>query len=175
MIEKLLGEKKISSAIFLDVKQEFDKVCHCGLEYKLHRDLLEEFYLILHSYTADWYFHVKWEHHKSVCWDPSCISCIWEICLVAGKQPWQHLLMILWSNNRDKVEAAANKLQSFITQVCSWIKWWRIKLNETKSVYTNFTNRIADPVRVSINGLEVPYANIAKYLDMIQSLYDKTM
>ena len=57
MIEKSL-EEKICSAVFLDVAQPFDKDWHHGLEYKLHRDLPEEFYFILGSYMADRYFRV---------------------------------------------------------------------------------------------------------------------
>lgn len=46
MTERLLEEKKISSAVFLDLAQAFDKFWHRRLQYKLHRDLLEEFYLL---------------------------------------------------------------------------------------------------------------------------------
>jgi hypothetical protein len=42
---------------------------------------------------------------------------------------------------------------------------WRIKLNESKSVHIDFTNKkIKQPLFIS--GTEVPYANTAKYLGM---------
>ena len=49
-IEKALETKNVCSTAFLDVAQAFDRVWHQGLEYKLRRDLPEEFYSILKSY-----------------------------------------------------------------------------------------------------------------------------
>ena len=54
----------------------------------------------------------------------------------------------------DDVETVANKVQSSIAEVCAWTKRWRIKLNESKSVHINFTNRKVGPERVYINGRE---------------------
>lgn len=63
-------------------------------------------------------------------------------------------------------ETAANKLQTSITDVWNWTRRWRIKLNETKSVHTNFTNRKIKIQKIYINEQEVPYSNTAKYLGM---------
>jgi hypothetical protein len=46
-----------------------------------------------------------------------------------------------------------------------WTGKWRIKLNESKSVHIDFTNKIKQQP-IFINGAKVPYANIAKYLSM---------
>jgi hypothetical protein len=43
---------------------------------------------------------------------------------------------------------------------------WRIKLNESKSVHTDFTNKKITQQPIFINGTQVPYANTAKYLGM---------
>jgi hypothetical protein len=44
---------------------------------------------------------------------------------------------------------------------------WQIKLNESKSVYIDFTNnKIKQQQPIFINGTKVPYANTAKYLGM---------
>jgi hypothetical protein len=37
-------------------------------------------------------------------------------------------------------------------------------VNEIKSVHENFTNRKVRYVRVTINGTQVPYSNMVKYL-----------
>jgi hypothetical protein len=43
---------------------------------------------------------------------------------------------------------------------------WRIKLNESKSVHTDFTNNKIKQQPIFSNGTKVPYANTAKYLGM---------
>lgn len=47
------------------------------------------------------------------------------------------------------------------------------KLSESKSVHINFTIRKVDPVTVYINGLEVSFANTAKYLCSITKYHSK--
>ncbi|PNF37404.1 hypothetical protein B7P43_G16017, partial [Cryptotermes secundus] len=42
----------------------------------------------------------------------------------------------------------------------------RIKLNETKSTYMNFTNQKLHQRSISLNGVRIPPANTAKYLGM---------
>ena len=59
------------------------------------------------------------------------------------------------------------KLQAAITKVQSWTRKWRIKLNETKSVHIDFTNKRIEHKPIYINHQVVPYENTAKYLDMI--------
>jgi hypothetical protein len=39
-------------------------------------------------------------------------------------------------------------------------------LSETKSVHVNFTNRKVGSFQVMMNGNQIPYANMAKYLGM---------
>lgn len=57
-------------------------------------------------------------------------------------------------------------LQDSLDQVQLWLKTWRIKANETKSVNVTFTNRKEACPTVSLNGLEVPQSSEAKYLGM---------
>jgi hypothetical protein len=45
-------------------------------------------------------------------------------------------------------------------------KKWRIKVNESKSVYIDFTNNKIKQQPIFINGTKVPYATTAKYLGM---------
>jgi len=46
------------------------------------------------------------------------------------------------------------------------MKKWHTKLNESKSVHINFTNRRFEQIPVTINNQNVPCANTAKYLGM---------
>lgn len=65
IIEISLEEKKICSAVFLDVAQAFDKVWHQGLEWKLRRYLPKSYSILLKSYISDRYFQIKQEDKYS--------------------------------------------------------------------------------------------------------------
>ena len=62
----LLEEKKVFSAIFLDVAQAFDKVWHEGLNYKLSSLVPTQYSEILELYISDRYFRVKQEEVSTV-------------------------------------------------------------------------------------------------------------
>jgi len=70
--------------------------------------------------------------------------------------------MAIGDNNTESTE----KLQAAITKVQSWTRKWRIKLNETKSVHIDFTNKRIEHKPIHINHQVVPYENTAKYLGM---------
>ena len=54
------------SAVFLDVKQAFDRVWHEGLLYKLKKLLPAPYYLFLKSYLKDRTFYVKVSDETSI-------------------------------------------------------------------------------------------------------------
>jgi hypothetical protein len=56
-IEQAIEEKKICTAVFLDVSQAFDRVWHKGLEYKLRSLLPKQYSDILTSYIYI-YIHI---------------------------------------------------------------------------------------------------------------------
>jgi hypothetical protein len=47
-----------------------------------------------------------------------------------------------------------------------WARKWRIKLNEIKSTYINFTNQKLDQRSILLNDVRIPPANTAKCLGM---------
>ena len=57
--EHALEEKKVCSAIFLDVTQAFDKVWHKGLNCKLRTVLPKQNAEILESYITESFFRIK--------------------------------------------------------------------------------------------------------------------
>lgn len=71
-------------------------------------------------------------------------------------------IMALGQNNTQSTD----KLQTAINKVQLWTKKWRIKLNESKSVHVDFTNKNLLYKPVCINEQVVPYSNTAKYLGM---------
>ena len=58
-IRNALENKEYCSAVFLDIKQAFDRVWHPGLLFKLKHLLPAPFYLVLKSYLKDRHFYVK--------------------------------------------------------------------------------------------------------------------
>jgi hypothetical protein len=58
-------------------------------------------------------------------------------------------------------------VQRAANDIAAWTRKWRIKLNETKSTYTNFTDQKNDQRSILLNGVRIPPANTAKYHGMI--------
>jgi hypothetical protein len=67
---------------------------------------------------------------------------------------------------QETVESSNRKLQSAVNKVAIWTRKWRIKLNKSKSVHTDLTNKKIRQQPIFINGTKVPYASTAKYLCM---------
>jgi retron-type reverse transcriptase len=65
IIEKTLEGKRVYSAVFLDVAQAFDRVCHNGLLHKLRSTLHDHYYRLLESYLTNRHFRVKHEDSYS--------------------------------------------------------------------------------------------------------------
>lgn len=69
-------------------------------------------------------------------------------------------IMATGSSHKEAVE----KVQLAINKVYDWTQKWKIKLNESKLIHIDFTNKHCDYHPIYINGMQVPYANTAKYL-----------
>jgi len=61
---------------------------------------------------------------------------------------------------------AAQYLQHHLNLTQDWLRKWRIKINETKSVQITFTLRKGRCPLVKINNVEIPVAAVTKYLGM---------
>jgi len=64
-----LEERSLSTVVFLDVAQAFNKVWHIGLLYKLKASLPGPYYLLLQSYLTDCYFQVRYNAMCSDCYE----------------------------------------------------------------------------------------------------------
>lgn len=179
VVEKALEEKKVCSAIFLDVAQAFDKVWHEGLNYKLHRDLPRQYFEILKSYIADRFFRVRYGKEYSELKEISAgvpqgsvLGPILYLLYTRDIPVNENSVMATFADDTailavDKgVETATMKLQHAVNRVRDWTQRWRIKLNETKSIQVNFTYKKIVTLPIYINNQIVPHANVAKYLGM---------
>jgi hypothetical protein len=179
IIEKTLESKRVCSAVFLDIVQAFDRVWHNGLLHKLRPTLPDHYYRLLESYLTNRHFCVK---HEDMYSELKFINAGVPQGSVLG--PVLYLLYIndlpttLYSTTTtfedstavmavgESNENSTKKLQSALNKIAIWTKKWRIKLNESKSVHINFTNKRITQRPIYINGTQIPYASTAKYLGM---------
>ena len=179
VIEEAFNNRQICSAVFLDVAQAFDRVWHQGLEYKLHRNLPTQYFEILKSYIEDRYFRVKYEGQyselkkiKSGVPQGSVLGPFLYLIFTNDiPQPDETIIATFADDTAilavgNTIEESTNKLQRSINKIYNWTSKWRIKLNESKSIHVNFSNKILNNLPIYINEQEIPYSNTAKYLGM---------
>jgi retron-type reverse transcriptase len=156
--------KKYCSAAFLDISQAFDKVWHRDILYKLRRSLPLNYFLLLNSYLSNRHFIVKVNTDLT---DLTPINAGVHQGSVLGP-----ILYLLYTadlpTSADSITAtfaddtaviaidydpatASQKLQTPLLAIQSWLKTWRMKANETKSVHVTFTTRRATCPPVHIN------------------------
>lgn len=174
-----LHKKRYCSAAFLDITQAFDKVWHLGLLYKIKRNIPYQFYEILKSYLSQRFFQIKCESSTS---DIQPISAGVPQGSVLG--PILYLLYtadlptlnstvtatfaddtVILASDDDHI-IASNKLQNGLNGIQEWLKKWRMKANENKSVHVTFTLRRSTCPPVTLNNNYLPQADDAKYLGM---------
>lgn len=182
VIEKSFENGKICSVVFLDVEKAFDKVWHAGLIKKLQNLLPQGHSMLLKSYLSHRFFRVKQEEAYS---DLKEIKAGVPQGSVLGP-----LLYLLYTRDiptprlpdtyiatfaddtavlsvGDTIEQSTGKLQEEIDYINSWAQTWCIKLNESKSVHVNYTNKkIHNHIYIIVNGTVIPHSNSAKYLGM---------
>lgn len=63
-------------------------------------------------------------------------------------------------------DKATNMLQKSLSEIKAWLKRWRIKVNETKSIYVTFATRSETCPLVKLNGNQISQLDEAKYLGL---------
>lgn len=178
-IQSSLQQKEYCAAAFLDISQAFDKVWHTGLLYKLKSILPYHMYLILRSYISDRKFMVK---HNGECSKINDIKSgvpqgsvlgpvlyiIFTADLPTNAQSTtatfadDTVIMASSTNPKD----ASSMLQKSLNEIQDWLKKWRMKANEGKSVQVTFTTRKETCPAVCLNNVVLPQSDSAKYLGL---------
>lgn len=180
VIEKAFERKEICSTVFLDVAQAFDKVWHQGLLYKLNRFLPHSYVKLLSSYLSDRVFRVREENDYSSLRDikagvpqGSILGPLLYLIYTSDLPEIENIKVATFADDTSLMALGRNiadstsKLQEANNSITNWCRQWKIKLNETKSVHVNFTlKKIENPPTVTLNSIEVPIRDKAKYLGM---------
>ena len=67
-------------------------------------------------------------------------------------------------NSHKKPHIASSQLEIYLRRVETWLKDWRIRVNELKSCHVTFTLRRGNYPPVILNGISIPQTNHVTYL-----------
>lgn len=179
VIREALENKCYCSAVFLDVKQAFDRVWHEGLLFKLKNTLPAPFYLLLKSYLHERSFYVSINHDDS---DIGVInsgvpqgSVLGPVLytLFTSDMPTNSDVTIatyaddtaVLAKSSSHIEASIS-VQRQLNNMQNWFKKWNIKVNADKSSHVTYALRKEDCPPVTIDGELIPKSNSAKYLGL---------
>ena len=177
IIHKALENKQYCTVAFLDISQAFGKVGHEGLLSKLPTFLPDNMYKILQSYLTNRHFTTKYREAYS--------SLRPILAGVPQGSVFGPLLYLIYTADLPTLEnsttatfaddtailtvhedptMAAHRPQMHLNKIQSWLKTWRMKANETKSVQVTFilNNTTCPPVK--LNNEHLPQADEVKYL-----------
>lgn len=177
-ISESLENKEFCAAVFLDVKQAFDKVWHTGLLYKL-KSHMPEYYLLMKNYLTNRVGQVRVGGETSTfikiasgvpqgtVLGPTLYNLytadLPSIDDVTTATYADDTALLVSHQNQEK---ATVKLQHAITEIEKWLSKWRIKLNEDKCTQVTFTMRRDTCNPITIHNKAIPTADHVKYLGM---------
>jgi hypothetical protein len=68
---------------------------------------------------------------------------------------------------RDRsLNIASQNLQDHLSRVGDWLRKWRIKVNQAKSMHVTYTNRSGQCLPIYIDQQQIPQGTSVKYLGM---------
>ena len=157
IINGTLDAKEFCPAVFLDIKQAFNKVWYRGLLYKIKQNLPSEYYLIFKSCLSDRHFQIK--HGEAYSTINNINSGVPQGSVFG---PLMYLLYttdipitptahigtfaddtVTMSIHYDPQTAAA-RVQEHLNLIQTWLQYWRIKASDTKSTHVIYTLRRSD-------------------------------
>lgn len=178
-IENALEKKEYCSAVFLDVKQAFDRVWHEGLLFKIRGILPGNHFNLLKSYLLDREFRVRfgsaYSNFKPILAgvpQGSVLSPTLYNIFTSDLPTSEQAITGTFADDTAVLATAENlptansKVQFDIDRKLDWARAWRIAFNGPKSVHVIFTNRGIVYIPIIMNGQPIPYADNAKYLGL---------
>lgn len=178
-IMESLEAKAYCASAFLDISQAFDRVWHEGLLYKTKKAMPGYLYQIVKSF-------VEKRHFLTQCGDAITGLCPIQAGVPQGSVMGPILYLLFTSDlptsklittgtfaddtailaSHNDPEMASAILQDGLDSISSWLKKWRIKANETKSINVTFSLRRGPCPPVKLNNMEIPQADHVRYLGL---------
>lgn len=179
-IDEALEKKEFCVAVFLDIKQAFDKVYHKKLIFKLYKMLPQNHVELLSSYLSDRYFRIRFEDAfssyrsiKAGVPQGSVISpLLYSLFTADIPSPRAGGKMGIFADDTLTMASSpeyyiANEMvQEHLIDIQKWTADDGTKLNETKSVEVVFTNRNYVHIPLILNNIIIPNSNSSKYLGL---------
>lgn len=148
-----LNSKEYCTAVFLNVRQTFDRVWHVGLLYKIKKHL-PTFFKLLESYLNNRQFRVRIQGDVSVMLpinsdvpQGSVLGPLLYILLTSDLPLSPNITIGTFADDtvilttHSNVLQAHHILQEYLKKSEKWLKDWSIEINETKSTHITFTLR----------------------------------
>jgi Reverse transcriptase (RNA-dependent DNA polymerase). len=187
-ITRGFNQNRATVALYLDIKQAFDKVWHSGLIRKMiDYNIDDGIVCLISSYLSDRKFHTKWENELSetkninsgVAQGSLIGPTLFNIYINDIPHPPQHNYSALHifaddtliTGQSHRPEYAVRQVQQSLALIEPWLEKWRIRINPDKCQAVVFSkkwkhiNERCTPIR--INGSDINWTTEAKYLGVI--------
>ena len=182
IVEKIhdaFESKEYCSAVFIDISQAFDRVWHEGLLSKIKQNLPDNLFQIIKSYLTNRQFRVRYGESTTGLYaieagvpQGSVLGPVLYLLHTADLPYTPNTLLgtfaddtAILASHKDPA-IASEILQQSLNNICLWLKKWRIKANEAKSVHVTFTLRRDTCPPVILNGVQVPQEQEVRYLGL---------
>lgn len=176
-IQKSFEKDSYCSAVFLDIKEAFDRVWHPGLIVKLKENLPSPFLPILISYLQDRKFYVRFKDEKSALHQiesgvpqGSVLGPILYTIYTSDMPTTTSILSATYADDtsflctRKCPVEASFVLQGHLTLFEAWCNTWRIQVNPTKCVHITFTLKSENCPAVTFYDTTIPSSDTVKYI-----------
>jgi len=178
-IAQVLEDKKLCSAVFLDVAQAFDKFWHTGLLCKLKSTLPSPYYFLLHSYLSARYYQVRYNDSYSACHEVlsgvpqgSVLGPLLYQIYTADLPTTDNTTIATFADDTGLFAAhtdpliASQRLQHHLNSLQVWFDKWKIKVQKAKSVHITFTAKHILCPPVTLGDVQIPMQPEVKYLGL---------